>query len=90
MRLPVKYIPEEIMLEYNLAGHVYTNYVLVEIRKGMYGLPQAGKIANDRLVKHITKEGYSPCTHIPGFFCHRTRPIAFTLLFDDFLVRYKR
>ena len=58
MRIPVKDIPEEMMLEYNLAGHVYKTYVLVEIRKFMYGLLQAGKIAHDRLVRHIAKEGY--------------------------------
>ena len=44
MWIPVNDIPQEIMVEYNLKGLVHTGKVLVEIRKGMYGLPQAGKI----------------------------------------------
>ena len=45
-------IPEEIIKEYHLhkkvteAGHVY-----IEANKGMYGLPQAGLIANQQLKK---------------------------------------
>jgi hypothetical protein len=34
-----------------------------EIRKGMPGLKQAGKIANDRLTKHLAKFGYTPVPH---------------------------
>eukprot|EP00957_Ditylum_brightwellii_P113369 8644440-Ditylum_brightwellii.AAC.1 len=32
------------MDEYNLHGKVHGNYIYMEIRKGMYGLPQAGKL----------------------------------------------
>jgi hypothetical protein len=42
MRLPIHLIREEIIQEYNLLPLVYKDYVYTEIRKGMYGLPQAG------------------------------------------------
>ena len=37
---------------------------MVEIKKGIYGLPQAGRLAQQRLVKHLAKHGYtqSPTT----------------------------
>ena len=88
MRIPVKDIPPTIMEHYNLHPLIHNNHVLVEIRKGMYGLPQAGILANDRLQKHLAKAGYSPTPHTPGLYRHHTRPIAFSLVVDDFGVKY--
>ena len=88
MRIPVKDIPTVIMEQYNLTHLVYNGYVMVEIRKGMYGLPQAGIIANDRLVKHLHGYGYTPTKHTPGLFTHSDRPICFSLTVDDFGVKY--
>jgi hypothetical protein len=53
MQIPVRDIPEIIMQNYQLHDKVHNGYVLVEIRKGMCGLPQAGIIAKNRLVKHL-------------------------------------
>jgi hypothetical protein len=58
MRIPVKDIPDNIMIQYQLAPLVHHGHVLVEIRKGMYGLPQAGILANICLKKHLAKSGY--------------------------------
>jgi hypothetical protein len=88
MRIPVQDIPNDIFHKYQLAGLVYNNYVLVEIRKGMYGLPQAGILAHDRLVKHLNQHGYYATKHTPGLFQHETRPISFSLVVDDFGVKY--
>ena len=46
MRIPVNVIPVDIMEQYNLSSLVVNSFVLVEIRKGMYGLPQVGIIVN--------------------------------------------
>jgi hypothetical protein len=54
----------------------------------MYGLPQAGILANARLQKHLATAGYFPVTHTPSIYTHNTRPIAFSLVIDDFGVRY--
>ena len=45
MKIPVKHIPEDIMIQYNLEHLIVNDHIMVEIRKGMYGLPQAGIIA---------------------------------------------
>ena len=56
--------------------------------KGMYGLPQAGKLAHDKLKQHLAPFGYSPCRHTPGLWTHTDRQITFTLVVDDFGVKY--
>ena len=49
MRLTIKIIPQEIINKYNLNDIVEDCWFYVKIDKGMYGLPQAVKIANDLL-----------------------------------------
>jgi hypothetical protein len=44
--IPISMIPNKIMDEYNLHALVHNGYLYVEVRKGMYGLPQAGLLAN--------------------------------------------
>jgi hypothetical protein len=53
MWVPTCDIPEDIMSQYKISSLVHSDWVLVEIRKGMYGLPQAGIIAKERLQKHL-------------------------------------
>ena len=88
VRIPVKYIPPDIMEQYNLAPLVKDGHVMAEIRKGMYGLPQSGILAYNRLVAHLNNHGYFATANTPGLFRHRTRPVTFTLVVDDFGVKY--
>jgi len=88
MRIPVGVIPPDIMEHYQLHALVHNGHVYVEIRRGMYGLPQAGKLANTQLQTFLEPHGYHPCPITPGLWMHNTRPIQFTLVVDDFAVRY--
>jgi len=88
MRIRVDDIPKDIFEFYNLQDLVHNGYVYCEIRRGMYGLPQAGRIANDELVPHLAAHGYIQAEHTPGLFTHESRPISFTLVVDDFGVKY--
>ena len=54
----------------------------------MPGLKQAVKIAHDRLKTHLKKYEYRPCRHTPALWAHTTRPISFTLVVDNFGVKY--
>ena len=54
----------------------------------MYGLKQAGIIANMELTKHLEKFGYHPVRHTPGLWKHNTRATIFTLVVDDFAIKY--
>jgi len=63
-------------------------YVHVEIRKGMDRLPQAGILAQQLLEQHLNMHGYSQSKALPGLWTHTTRQISFTLVVDDFGVKY--
>jgi hypothetical protein len=62
----------------------------VEIRKAMYGLKESGFIANQELKVILAKQGYIPSKFTPGLFTHKTRSIAFSLVVDDFGVKYEK
>jgi hypothetical protein len=88
MRLSIDIIPDKIIDEYNLRPLVSNGYVYIEIRKGMYGLPQAGILANKLLTKRLALHGYAPTAHTHNLWRHKTGPIACTLVVDDFGVKY--
>ncbi|GAX19836.1 hypothetical protein FisN_11Lu298 [Fistulifera solaris] len=88
IRVPVHLIPDVIIDLYQLQDKIHNGFLYVEVCKGMYGLPQAGKLAHDRLKNHLAPHGYVPCTHTHGLWCHTTSDLLFTLVVDDFLVKY--
>ena len=74
---------------YNLLNFVTPDgWVFFEIRKGMYGLPQAGVLAHQKLTSILAPHGYDPTKNTPGLWTHLSRPIAFALVVDDFGVKY--
>ena len=90
MKLPLDIIPEEIIQQYNLRNLSHKGSVYLEIQKGMYGQPQSGKIANDKLKLHLAKFGYDPSLVTPGIWWHQTKSLQFLLVLDDFGIKYER
>jgi hypothetical protein len=88
MRPPLSIIPDEIVEAYNLKALAHDGWIYIEIQKGMYGLPQAGILANKLLQDRLAKHGYRPVRHTHGLWRHDTRPITFSLVVDDFGVKY--
>ena len=84
MRIPINVIPSEILEKYQHL--IYKDHLYLEVSKGIYGLPQAGKLANDQLIRHLAPYGYSPCSITPGLWKHDTMNIAFLLVVDDFVL----
>ena len=59
VKIKINNIPEEIIKEYKLRDKVTpTGHVYIMVTKCMYGLPQAGLIANKLLEKRLNKHGY--------------------------------
>ncbi len=56
-------------------------------RCGAY-LPQAGILANKHLCRKLAPFGYFEHVNIPGLWYHESHPILFTLVIDDFGVKY--
>jgi hypothetical protein len=89
IRVKIDDIPEEIINEYNLQKIANKQgMVCIEVTKGMYGLPQAGLLANELLEQRLNKHGYFQSKLVPGLWKHTKRPITFTLVVDDFGVKY--
>eukprot|EP00804_Cyclotella_cryptica_P026302 CCRYP_007636-RA/>CCRYP_007636-RA protein AED:0.47 eAED:0.42 QI:0/0/0/1/1/1/2/0/610 len=88
MRIPLKIIPDHIIDQYHLRDKAKNGFVYMEIRRAMYGLPQAGMMANKVLKQRLAKHGYYEVIHTPGLWRHTTRPVSFTLVVDDFGIKY--
>ena len=88
-RMKIELFPEDIIQEYDLRNKVdSTGNVHCEVQQGMYGLPQAGIIAQEFLTEQLLKAGYCQSKVTPGYWKHDWRPISFTLVVDDFGVKY--
>jgi hypothetical protein len=61
----------------------------MEVSSTIYGLKEAGKLSQDRLIAHLAEHGYKQCRFTPCLFIHETNGAAFTLVVDDFLVKFQ-
>ena len=88
MRIPAKYLPAGSVEQYQLKFLNVNMYYMVEIRKGIYGLPQAGIITNKRLQTHLYQHGYFTCPHTPGLYKYKILDTTFKFVVDDFGIKY--
>ena len=82
MYINEKDIPESFKIKHHIEFR--NGKALVSIHKGMYGLPHAGKLAQDLLFPHLEKHGYHQCARTDCLFRHETDDIAFMVVVDDF------
>ena len=90
MRINLQHIPQDVINKYGMSTYAHNGAVIVRVDKGIYGLPQAGILAQDRLVKHLASHGYHQAKHTPCLFKHESNSVAFTLVVDDFGIKYTR
>ena len=81
-------IPQEFIDEYNLPEYAHDGWVYFEITKGVYGLKQAGKLANNLLMSQLETQRYYQCATTPGLWQHKWRPIVFVLVVNNFGIEY--
>ena len=88
--MKLELFPQDIIKEYGLCNKVDTdgNVFCKEVRQKMYGLPQAGIIGQDLLTTQLHQAGYRQSKVTPGYWHHEWCPISFTLVVDDFGVKY--
>jgi hypothetical protein len=87
MRIPLSCFPAWTVELYNLKEHAYNGYVYIEMQRAVWGLPQAGILANKHLRRKLAPFGYSECVNTPGLWHHETQPISFTLAVNNFRVK---
>ena len=88
MKMPIALFPDDIIAHYGLNDKVLNGYIYMEIQKGMYGLPQAGILANKLLKECLARHGYFKQPHTPGLWKYVSRPVWFNLCVDDFGIKY--
>ncbi len=89
MRLKISDMPNDVIEHYKLHDNVTPDgHIYCEIQKGMYGLLQAGIIAQELLADRLKQHGYTQSKTTPGLWSHKMRPIQFSLVVDDFGVKY--
>ena len=87
IRIQRKLIPLSTMVQHELEQFMSNNSILFEVNQGMYGLPQAGYLAQQKLIEHLRKHQYHQ-TDTPCLFRHSSNGTTFALVVDDFGVKY--
>jgi hypothetical protein len=77
-------IPQEFFDEYNLTNYAHKGSIYFEIAKGVYGLKQAGKLANDLLTKLLGDQMQNNAR----VMATQMAPNHLFLILDDFGIEY--
>ncbi|KAL7477035.1 hypothetical protein ACHAW6_002855, partial [Cyclotella cf. meneghiniana] len=89
IRMSIHDTPDEIIIEYKLHDLLAPdNCIYIKIMLGMYGLPHVSLITNELLEKRFNKHGYHQSKLVSGLWKHNWHPVWFTLVVDDFGVKY--
>ena len=80
--------PESVIANYLGEKATPDGFVYVAIKRGMYGFPQIGILAQTPLETRLNAHGYHQSKITPGLWTHEWRPICFMLVVDDFRVKY--
>ena len=89
MRIHGKYFFKDIREKYNIDELIAPDgYVYYKIKKVMYGLKQATRLANDKLRDHLAPFGYFPDPLAPNIWKHTTCATILCLCVDNFGAKY--
>ena len=88
MKMKLRIISQEIIDQYHLQDLQENGWVYMKIVKGMPGLKQAARLADERLVHHLASYGHAPVQHTPSLWKHESNGILFALVVDDFGIKY--
>ena len=88
MKILLNLFPQLIIDQYDLNMHAVDSMIHIEMRKAVWGLPQAGILANKKLRQELKPHRYHKHKNTPGLRYHKTLPISFTFFVDYFGIKY--
>ncbi len=88
IQMPIKLITQSYIDKYELWSKTKSGFVYMEIRNDMYGLLQDGVTANQFLRKRLAKYRYYKVLFSPGLWKHHLQLLLFTLVVDNFGIKF--
>ena len=89
VKMKLSDFPESVISHYNLGEKATPDgFVYVAIKRGMYGLPQSGILAQTLLETRLNAHVYHQSNITPGLWTHEWQTISFTLVVGGFGVKY--
>jgi hypothetical protein len=88
MHIPIGMSSAWIVAQFDLLHKVVKGHIYLKMQRAVWGLSQAGILPNKLLRKRLAPHGYYKCKQMPGLWKHATRPISFTLVVDNFGMKY--
>ncbi len=71
LRMKLSDMPEDVIDHYNLNEKATEDgSIYVAVKRGMYGLPQAGILAQELLEQRLNAHGYHQSKFTPGLWTH--------------------
>ncbi len=89
IRIPRNLIPDGVISFYALESFFSSNALYCSVHKTHYGLPQAGTLSQQRLFKHLERNGYTQIPSSSSVFRNCSGSIRFSLVVDDFAIVWK-
>ena len=86
MQIAFAFPPLWIVEQYQLKDKVQDGHIYLEMHCTLWGLPQAGILANKLLRKCLAPHGYFKCKQTPGLWKHT----SFTFVVDNFGVKFEQ
>ncbi len=72
VRMKLDYFPDHDIVHSNLQDKATPNgFVYVTVKRGMYGLPPSGILAQELLKEQLGAAGYHQSTCTPGLWTHK-------------------
>jgi hypothetical protein len=88
MQIPLALFPALTIEQYNLNTMALDGWVYIKMRRTVWGLPLADILANKSLCRKLAPFGYYESVNTLGLWQHESRPLTFTLVVDDFGVKF--
>jgi hypothetical protein len=88
IKIALRFIPPNTIKRYTLDPFINTGYIYFRLDRTLWGLAQAGYLSQQRLIKHLKSFGFHEYKNTPMLFHHVTRNIIFSLVVDDFGIKY--
>lgn len=88
MWIPISHMSEQTIEKHDLRQYVHNKKILFQVNGTIYGHPASGHIAQNDLIEHLKKYDYTSTREVPCLFTHPTSGISFTLVVDDFGIKY--